>query len=212
MACDAPSAGRMHAFGWPSVEPLDDFLDGDDRAARGQDRLFLHADDALDQHVAVAVRPLRVNDRHVGPERRNGRQRLAGERAHDRCGNCGFTSARPPGAPRNIANGRLRGAGVVGAGHRGVAVFLERERPRPAVLDRVAQPVQRPDAGVAAPREDERRGAAGADQLIVDQVRGHAHEREVAAALADDLVPGRERDQVREALHRDDVAVVHRVL
>ena len=52
------------------------------------------------------------------------------------------------------------------------------------------------------------RGAAGADELVVDEVGRHAHEGEVAPALPDDLVAGGERDQVREALERDDVAVV----
>ena len=51
-------------------------------------------------------------------------------------------------------------------------------------------------------------GAPGADQLVVDHVGRHAHEGEVAPALADDLVTGGVRDQVGEALHRDGVAVV----
>jgi hypothetical protein len=85
---------------------------------------------------------------------------------------------------------------------------LELERHRPAVLDGVAQAVEGADAGVAAPREDQPASAAHADQLVVDQVRRHPHELEVAAALADDLVAGRKRDQVGEALQRDRVAVV----
>jgi hypothetical protein len=39
----------------------------------------------------------------------------------------------------------------------------------------------------------------------------HPHEREVALALADDLLPGGDRDQVREAFQRDGVAVVDEV-
>ncbi len=91
----------------------------------------------------------------------------------------------------------------------GVRVLLELERRRPAVLDRVAQPVQRADARVAAPREDELARAAHPDQLVVDDVGRHPHERQVAPPLPDQLVPGRVRDQVREALERDDVAVAH---
>ena len=45
------------------------------------------------------------------------------------------------------------------------------------------------------------------DQLVVDQVRRHANERQLASRLADQLVPRSERDQVREALERDRVAV-----
>ena len=75
--------------------------------------------------------------------------------------------------------------------------------------DRVAEPVQRADARVAAPREDQLAGAARADDLVVDEVRGHPGERQVAPALADDLVPGGERDEMGEPLERDRVAVVH---
>ena len=90
-----------------------------------------------------------------------------------------------------------------------MAVLLDLERVRPLVLDRVAEPVQRADARVAAPRERQLGGAAGTDQLVVDDVGRHPHEVQVAAALADDLVPGGVRDQVGEALHRQRVAVVH---
>ena len=78
---------------------------------------------------------------------------------------------------------------------------------RPAVLDRIAQPMQRADAGIAAPREGQLARAAHADHLVVDQVRRHADQVQVAPALADDLVPGGERDQVGEAFQRDARAV-----
>ena len=91
----------------------------------------------------------------------------------------------------------------IGRGHAGMRVLVDRERMRPAVLDRIAQPVQRTDAGIAAPGERQRARAAHADHLVVDQVRRHADQVQVAPALADDLVPGSERDQVREALQRD---------
>ena len=48
----------------------------------------------------------------------------------------------------------------------------------------------------------------GADQLVVHHVGRHPHERQVAPALADDLVAGGVRDEVGEALERDRVAVV----
>ena len=105
------------------------------------------------------------------------------------------------------AEREVRRAGRVRGRHAGVRVLLELERRRPAVLDRVAEPVQRADAGVAAPREDELPGAAHPDQLVVDDVGRHPDERQVAPPLADQLVPGRVRDQVREALERDGVAV-----
>ena len=102
---------------------------------------------------------------------------------------------------------QVRGAGRVRRRHAGVGVLLELERPRPAVLDRVAQPVERADARVAAPREDELPRTAHADHLVVDDVGRHPDELEVAPPLPDQLVTGRMRDQVREALERDGVAV-----
>ena len=74
------------------------------------------------------------------------------------------------------------------------------------MLHRVAQPVKRADAGVAAPREAGLALATEADQLVIDHVGGHAHEREVAPALTGNR-GGRVRDEVGGALERDDVAV-----
>ena len=65
------------------VEILDDLLDRDHRALGREHRFLLHADDALDQHVARPVGLLRMDERDVGPMRRHGRQLLAGERARD---------------------------------------------------------------------------------------------------------------------------------
>src|SRR5438445_5101823 len=71
-----------------------------------------------------------------------------------------------------------------------MAMLFQLQRLRPAVLDGVAQPVQGAHPGIAAPRENELARAAHADELIVDQVGRHADQREVATALADDLVAG----------------------
>jgi hypothetical protein len=104
------------------------------------------------------------------------------------------------------------GAGHVAVGHPGVAVFLYLQRDRPGMLDRVAEPVQRADTGIAAPGEDQLARAARADELVIDQVRRHPDQRQVTAPLPDHLLPGGERDQVREPLHRDRVAIVDRPL
>jgi hypothetical protein len=58
-------------------------------------------------------------------------------------------------------------------------------------------------------QENQFRRAPGADHLVVHDVRGHPHQREVPPALPDDLVAGRDRDQVGEAFEGDDVAVMH---
>jgi hypothetical protein len=71
--------------------------------------------------------------------------------------------------------------------------------------------VQRADAGVAAPREHQLPRAAGADQLVVHDVGRHPDERQVPAALADDLVPGARGDEVGESFHCDGVTVTHQL-
>ena len=106
------------------------------------------------------------------------------------------------------ANGRPDADGDVAVRHPGVAVLLDLQR---LGLHRLAEPVQRADARVAAPGEDQLARAAGADQLVVDDVGGHPHQRQIALALADDLLPGGDRDQVGEALQRDGVPVMDQI-
>ena len=63
-------------------------------------------------------------------------------------------------------------------------------------------------ARVAAPREDQLFGTAGADHLVVDEIRRHAHQRQVTFFLTDDFMACRKRDQVGKAFHADRVAIV----
>ena len=77
------------------------------------------------------------------------------------------------------------------------------------LFDGIAQPVQGTDARVSAPGEGQLARAAHADHLVVDQVRGHPHQVQVVAALADDLVAGGERNQVGETFQRHAVAILH---
>jgi hypothetical protein len=92
-----------------------------------------------------------------------------------------------------------------------VAVLLDLQRERPAVLHGVPEPVQAAHAGVAGPGEDQLAGAASADELVVHDVGGHPHQGQVAPALPDDLVAGGHRDQVREPFEGDRVAVVDEI-
>ena len=150
--------------------------------------------------LPLRVGLLRVEDGDVRPERGDGGEDLAGVGAGD-AADLGV-DARQVGADvaAQHPERQARGAGRVGGGHPRVRVLGDRERARPAVLDRVAQAVERAHARVAAPGEGEGPGAAGADHLVVDDVGRHAHEVQVAPALADDLVPGGEGDEVGEAL------------
>jgi hypothetical protein len=191
------------------AQVVDNLLDRDNRPARGQHHLLLDADNPFDQHIALPVGALRMDDPQVGPERGDRGQLLATKRAGDRADV--RVDAHQVGA-LVAAQDRARQAGRsggVGVGHRRVAMLLDLQRPRPAMLDGVAQAVQRPHAGVAAPRKYQLARAAHPDQLIVDQIGGHANERQVALLLSNDLVAGGEGDQVSEALQRDRPAIVN---
>jgi hypothetical protein len=133
-------------------------------------------------------------------------ERLAGERTVDRLDARVLREIASPVTAQH-AERQVRGAGGVGRRHSGVRMLLELERRRPAVLHGVAEAMQRADAWIPAPGEDEFARAAHADQLVVDDVRRHAQERQVPPAAPDQLVPGGVRDQVREALERDRVGV-----
>jgi hypothetical protein len=92
----------------------------------------------------------------------HGRKHLAGERA---------CHARDPRPRRQVGalvaaqhpERQIRRARGVGSSHARMRVLLELERRRPAMLDGIPQPVERTDAGIAAPREDELARSAGAD-------------------------------------------------
>ena len=107
------------------------------------------------------------------------------------------------------AEGEVCGAGRPGGGEAGVGVLLELERDRPVVLDRIPEPVQRPDPGVPAPGEDELAGGAHPDQLVVDQVRRHPDQRQVAPSLPDQLVPRGLGNEVREPFEGDGIPVAN---
>ena len=91
-----------------------------------------------------------------------------------------------------------------------MAVLLDLELRRLS-LDPPADGIQATDTRVAEPAEDELAGDACRDHLVVDHVRRHPRQGQVASALADDLVACRERDEMREAFDRDRVAVAHDV-
>src|SRR5205085_8015529 len=71
---------------------------------------------------------------------------------------------------------------------------------------------ERADTRISAPREDQLRDAAGANQLVVDDVRRHPDDRQIAPALANDLVPRRKRNQVGKPFERNDVTVANEVV
>ncbi len=126
-----------------------------ERCAR-QHRLLLHAGDPPELHVARRGRP-------PGRGRSRRRGRSAGTAASCSPVNGHVDRPRPAVCADQVGadvaahdrERQPRGAGRVAVGHPGVRVLLDLQRPRPAVLDRVAEAVQRADARVAAVGEDE---------------------------------------------------------
>ena len=107
------------------------------------------------------------------------------------------------------AERQMRCARRVSRSHAGMLVLFHGNRIRPLLLDRIAQAVQRAHARISAPRKHDLRHAARADQLIVNHIGSHADHRQSAPLLANDFMPGGERDQVRESFERNGVAVAH---
>jgi len=152
------------------------------------------------------VRALGVDNRHIGVERGHGRQSFSGVRTRhgsDRridAGKIGtsIVAHRPEG---QAARTRLEAAH-----HPEVRVLLDLEL---ASLHRSSEGVQRADPRVSGPAEDHLAGAAGGDQLVDHQVGREPGERQIVLPLPDDLVTGREADEVREALDDDRISVPH---
>ena len=69
--------------------------------------------------------------------------------------------------------------------------------------------MQRADAGIASPGEDEPPGAAHTNHLIVDKVRRHADQAEIPPLSADDLVARREGNQVGKPLYGQNGSVAN---
>ncbi|MND53152.1 hypothetical protein D3C80_441810 [compost metagenome] len=141
-------ANRAQGPGWQytgvhrCIEVVDDFLNGDDAALGRQRSFFLHAEDAPEQHVALAVGFLRVNHRDIRTHRRHCCQHFAGERAGH-----GFdqrVNLRQIGTGVGTQH-RERQAGCpgdVGVGQVGVAVFFDFQRVGPLFLHSVTQAMQ----------------------------------------------------------------------
>ncbi len=188
---------------------VDDLLHRHHRTLGGEHGFLLHAEHALDQHIAGLVGALRMDHRHVRPVRRYRRQLLAGERASHALDLGIHLRQIAADIAAEDGAGQTGGARLIGVGHGGVRMLFQFQLLRPAVFHGIAETVQRADARIAAPRKDELVDAAHADQLVVDQVRRHADQSEMFAALADDLVAGGMRNEVGEAFQRHRVAVAN---
>ena len=194
----ADGPGRQdHGIGAARAEILHHFLHRDDRPSGRQHRLFLHANDAFQQHVAGAVGAQGVDDRHVGADRRHGGEFFSRVRAGDAADIGVHLGQVHPDIAAEHRERQAGGARLVGVRHGGVGMLLIGERLRPGVFDGVAHAVQRADPRIAAPREHHLVDAAHADELVVDEVRRHADDGEMPPALADHLMAGRMGNVIR---------------
>src|SRR3989441_7685219 len=82
--------------------------------------------------------------------------------------------------------------------HAEMRILLDLERRPTLPLHRASERVQRAHAGISGPGENELPGAARGDHLVINQVGREAAEREVAAALADDLIYDRSEEHTSE--------------
>ncbi|MCY1539752.1 hypothetical protein D9M68_753530 [compost metagenome] len=93
-----------------------------------------------------------------------------------------------------------------------MAVFFDFQRFGPALLHRVAQAVQRTDAGVAAPGEHQLLRTASSDQQVIYQVGRHAHQGQLTLALTNQLVGRGSWNKVGKTFEGDGVAVIDEAL
>ena len=198
--------GANHA-GWHDL-----FHHGDD-ALRGEGRLLLTTEEAPHLYVPVGVGALRMDDRDVGVERRNGVDLFATERTlHGTNQRVHLRQVALGVAAQWVERETVR-TGHVATDHAVVAVLLDlKERLTGCKRRRFrasANRVQRADTRVAEPAEDQLRGAPCGNHLVVDQIGRHARQRQVAALLSNDLVPCGKRDAVRESFDGHRIAVVH---
>ncbi len=68
--------------------------------------------------------------------------------------------------------------------------------------------MQRTDAGIATPGKRQCAGTTSTNQLIVDQVRRHPDQMQIAFFLAQNFVPGSERNQMGKTFQRHALTIV----
>ena len=159
--------------------------------------------------IALSVGSLRVDNRDIGIEwGHHGNAPIAigtfdalDEAVHTRHIRACVAPQRKERQPRC--------PGGVPAHHSVMGIFFEVERSGDALLYGAAYTMQRPHAWIAQVAKHQLTRRARCYHLIVNQIGRHADKGEVAPALADNLMPGREADESREALDGDGQAIAH---
>src|SRR5882724_4604161 len=189
-------------------QALDDFLHGYDGTLGGQDDLLLHAHDSPQQHIAAAIGALGMDHTHIGPHRRNGGKLLARKGTGDALDRGIHLGKIVADMAAEYGEGQSAGSGGIGVGHVGMDALVDLQRLRPILFDRLAQSVERAHARIASPGEDQLARQAHADDLVIDQIGGHADQCQIALALANRLQRRRRGDQMGKAFEGDAIAVL----
>src|SRR2546428_5861094 len=189
---------------------VDELVRYDDDAAGRERRLLGDPPRPPELRVPVGVRALRDQDRDVGADRGDKYDRIAAEgivrAAEGRVRREDLAAEER--ARRDVR--RAQGAREERQSDGEVAVVLDGDPPRDPLLRRAAVAVREPGGHVADPRRHDLRYAPRADELVEEDVRDRADEREVAPTLTDQLVTGTEWDRrLERATHRDGRTVGH---
>jgi hypothetical protein len=96
-----------------------------------------------------------MDDRHIRLERGDSRQTLAREGARDGANALRVLEQVRADVRAQHGEGQARSSPDVSVRETRRRMLLELEGLRPSLLDRVPQPMETADAGIAAPREDE---------------------------------------------------------
>src|ERR1051326_7442399 len=88
-------------------------------------------------------------------------------------------------------------------------VLFNRKRDGHTFFDGAPQAMQRTYPRIAHVAKDELACYPCCDHLIIDEIRGHADKRQIATALANDLVPGGEADEGSEAFDSHGHAIMY---
>src|SRR5690606_26511416 len=116
------------------TEVIDDFFHSHDAALGRQYGFLLHPDNALDQHVALAVSTLGVDDGDIRAYRRYRRQAFAGEGAFDESDLVVDHGQIAADVTAQHSERQASRASFKGVGHGGMAVLAQLQRARPARL------------------------------------------------------------------------------
>src|SRR5687767_3888975 len=88
-------------------------------------------------------------------------------------------------------------------------IFFKVERPRPTLLDSVAESMKQTESGIARPGKYELASTTGPNHLIEDKIGTQPNQCEILPLLPDNFVSGSKRHQMAESFQRHGVAIMN---